>query len=99
MTQEVDLHARRVYFFSQEDEAAFFGWIKRMPCIARYAGIGGTIHIHVDPGHVDDDALRELIALFRRYEIEMKQLLVFVNESNRAWVTRPGSYWFGRMFE
>lgn len=47
---------------------------------------------------VDND-LRELLALFYRYKIDMKQLRVFLNEQNKEWFYgRPKGYWHYRVF-
>jgi len=75
--------ARAVRFYSAHDEAAFFEWLERLPCVERYVGRGVDLAICLRPAAVDDECLRELIALFQRYDIQdAHQLASFETNAN-----------------
>lgn len=49
--------------------------------------------------HIPDDDLRALIALFYKYNIEMTQLQIFINEENKVWLDAgERAYWVKRIF-
>ena len=92
------LACKRIRYFSQGDETAFFGWIGRISCITRFAGVGDTLYLHVRRSRIADRDLRELLAVFCRYRVPMKQLAQFESPRNRTWFARPGMYWFARVW-
>ncbi len=65
------LICKRVRFYSPEDETAFFGWLERITCISRVEGAGDEILLCVPRTRVSASSLRELIALFARYKLDM----------------------------
>lgn len=98
MRNNLELKARAVRFFSREDEAAFFGWLDKLPCVSDYTGKGDTLYISINDQSFDDEALRELLALFYRYKIDMSQLRVFDREEFADWFQNPKAYWFDLVF-
>ncbi|MBU3061005.1 hypothetical protein KO481_05635 [Nocardia sp. NEAU-G5] len=68
------LEAREVLYYSYNDEAAFFGWLDKIPCVKSYVGRGNTLYMEVDPAAVDDENFADLFALFRRYGVDREQL-------------------------
>lgn len=94
----VELEATGVRFFSQGDEAAFFGWLENLDCVDRYEGRGLTLFILVNAAAVDEDGLRELLALFRRYGVELKQLSVFDCSEFANWFRSEQAYWYKEIF-
>ncbi len=92
------LHAESVIYLSQFDEDAFFEWLNKIKCINRYDGEGGFLRIYIIKSLVDDYSLRELLAVFYRYRIDMKQLAGFVTEKNKKWFCVPTKYWFSMVF-
>ncbi len=95
----VDLVASHVHYLSEEDEEAFFRWLETIPCVARVKGIGAELHLTVKLREVTDERLREILALFYRYDVDMKQLAVFRNDVNASWFSRSTAYWYSRVFE
>src|SRR5947208_1082459 len=91
------LRSRRVWFFSQNDETAFFEFAGRIRGIRKIEGVGDSILLHVS-ARLSDRSLQELISLFRRYNIQMSQLAQFLSESNRPWFTDPKAFWHKRVF-
>lgn len=90
----------RVRYFSAMDEDAFFEWLKKIPSIAECKGVYDELHLHIKSKKISNRDLRELIAIFYRYKIEMSQLKVFLNKSNRQWFyEEPKGYWHEKVFE
>lgn len=94
----IELEACRVLFFSPNDERAFFNWLSAISCVTTYAGRGDCICFNIDTTLVDEDALRELLALFHRYGVEMAQLYVLDRPEFAEWFRDSRAYWFGAVF-
>jgi len=91
------LTCHRVKFFSQGDELLFFSWLDKIKVIRRWEGKGESIMLHVSSRMSARD-LRELLALFHRYKVDMRQLAQFQSASTRAWFAGPLKYWHKRVF-
>lgn len=98
LSMAVELQATGVRFFSQGDEAAFFGWLNSQPFVVHIEGRGSTLFIKVDLSAVDEDGLRELLALFRRYGVDLSQLIVFDRDEFAEWFRRADAYWHQAVF-
>ena len=48
---------------------------------------------------LSQESLRDLLALFHRYEISMRQLAQFQNDENQTWFTAPHMYWHKKVFD
>jgi hypothetical protein len=98
----VTLRATAVRFLSQQDEAAFFQWLGKLQEYASVCFEGDTLVIDVETSKmcgVRGEDLRELIALFFRYGIDMRQLRAFETRSNRSWLANQRAYWHSAMYE
>lgn len=77
----------------------FFEWISRIKGIKNTSAFYKTLLLHLKSDKLSDDDLRDIIALFYRYKIDMKQLQRFMTEKNRAWFHDTGrGYWYRRVF-
>ena len=85
-------------YYSQGDERAFFEWLKRIPAVHKLGGVGEELHIHVRRRQIPWESLRELIALFHRYQGPMEQLAQFENSSNRKMFRNSKMFWYGAIF-
>lgn len=94
----IELEATGVAFFSQGDEEAFFNWLKSLPCVVHIEGRGLTLYIRINSPAVDDEGLRELIALFYRYGIDMAQLIAFDREEFSEWFRSTVAFWHKDIF-
>lgn len=94
------LACQAVMFYSQGDELSFFKWIDSINCIKKFEGVGDTMHLTVKKHKISDRCLRELIALFYRYKIDMSQLEVFLNDKNKEWFyDRKKMFWHKKVFK
>ncbi len=92
------LEATDVRFFSQGDESAFFAWLEKLPFVEKYEGRGRTLYILVNSAAVDEDGLREMLALFRRYGIGLRQLAIFDRDEFADWFRDEQAYWYKDIF-
>ncbi|OLL31662.1 hypothetical protein BTH42_11165 [Burkholderia sp. SRS-W-2-2016] len=99
MTNEIALSAKRVRYYSECDETAFFEWLDKLSCVKRYEGELDVLSIYVDETKVDENALRDLLALFRRFAVEMEQLRVFDRQEFAPWFRDPRAYWHAVVFQ
>lgn len=97
--KQVVLTAKRVWYYSKNDEAAFFEWLDKLTCVMKYEGELDVLNIYVDQNQVDEKSLREFLSLFRRYSVDMKQLCIFDKEEFSSWFRDPRSYWSKEIFE
>lgn len=94
----IELQAESVIFYSPRDEASFFGWLHQMECVREVVGRGRSIYILVDRQKVDESDLRDFLAFFKRYGIDMAQLRTFDSEQFSGWFRRSRAYWYRRVF-
>ncbi|WP_332878073.1 hypothetical protein [Massilia sp. S19_KUP03_FR1] len=72
-------------YYSRSDEAAFFGWLQSIPCVTGVQGQGRELIIRLKSKRLSQASLRELLALYRRYEGDMSELAQFASDTNRSW--------------
>ena len=92
------LTCKRVEFFSIHDEAALFEWIKKIRSIEEISADGDELYLHIKSKNISRNDLLELIGLFSRYKINMKQLAIFLNKKNENWFYSDTSYWYKNIF-
>lgn len=94
------LICKKITFYSPNDEVAFFEWLKKNDCIDDIKGIGDELHLTIAADELYDHDLRDLIALFHRYQIDMKQLKRFLTTDNKKWFfDNKKAYWHKQVFE
>jgi hypothetical protein len=85
MKKKIYLTCKSVRYLSTYDEDAFFEWIKKIPSIKKFEGAGDELYLDFARKRISQKDLGEIIALFYRYKIEMKQLQIFLNTTNKKW--------------
>lgn len=95
----IELECKNVVFYSPQDESAFFVWSQAIPAVSGVVGRHRSIILTVKSKRIPDSSLRELLALFHRYRISLRQLAQFRNTTNQAWFASPASYWFRSVFD
>jgi hypothetical protein len=91
------LKCHNTMFYSELDEAMFFDALKRVSAINKIEGQGPDLLLSV-PARLSNKTLREVIGLFARYNVDLRQLAVFLTEKNRPWFYNPETFWFKRVF-
>ena len=95
----VKLVCKRVRFYSAFDEDVFFEWLKKISCASTVKGFGEELYIAIDKSKFTEMNLREILALFYRYNIDMKQLEVFLNDDNKSWFfDNKEAFWHRKIF-
>lgn len=98
-TARVVLTCKSVLFFSHHDEDAFFEWLEKIGSIEDSKGSRDVLYVYMKSNEIPDDDLREIIALFYRYAVDMKQLQIFLNKDNKEWFyEKPREYWYDYVF-
>jgi hypothetical protein len=91
------LVAESVKYYSTGDEQAFFAWLNAIPCVVSADGKGTALTISLSRPPIDEE-LREFIALFHRYRVDMRQLAGFLTDANQHWFRDKDAYWFRGVF-
>lgn len=90
----IRLNCSGIRFGSQLDEKHLFEWASEIPCFLRWE----QDTLVIKSRNISRAALYDLIALFWRYQIPMKQLAQFENQRNSKWFRNNGMYWYERIF-
>jgi hypothetical protein len=61
-------------------------------------GHGSMTFIKVNSALIDQYNLRDLLALFHRYNIDMKQLIAFDRPEFSSWFHDERKYWYEEVF-
>lgn len=85
-------------FYSYLDEENFFRWLESIPAVTGVSRVGFNLEVSLKPT-IDEPNLRDLIAILRRYGIDMKCLKAFANPNNEFWFRNPIAYWYKAVFE
>ncbi len=89
----VHLDCSRVTFGSQLDEKHLFEWAAEIRGFLRWDQ--DTLVVR---SRLSEASLRDLVALFNRYGIPMKQLAQFRTPKNEHWFAAPHKYWHRKVF-
>lgn len=93
------LICRAVSFYCRKDEDAFFEWIKKIDCIDEISGAGRELYLHICADEIHDYNLDDLIGLFNRYKVDMKQLARFLTDDNKKWFhDNKRAFWHKKVF-
>ena len=87
-----------VTFYHTQDELMFLEWLSRIPCVEYVDGHGSYGLVACLKRRPGKDDLRQLLALFRRYGLDMRQLAKFETAKNREWFCDPKTYWHKAVF-
>lgn len=98
ISYSVKLTCKKVMFASCLDEGLFFAWIRQIQSVITFRGLGEELYLFFESSNIDDSDLIELLALFDRYKINMKQLSIFLNTENKEWFADKKTYWHRKVF-
>jgi hypothetical protein len=85
-------------FYSPLDEAQFFAWLTSIKGVTKLGGKHRDLYVTLARAP-SDSQLRELIALCRRYRIDMRPLAAFRTSRNERWLADPQKFWHREMFK
>ncbi len=86
-------------FYSKLDESIFFEWVKKIDCIDAIKKEDGNFLFYIAADELHDYSLDDLLALFYRYKVPMKQLRRYLTEDNRKWFKdNKIAYWHKKVF-
>lgn len=94
----IKLICKNVIFYSQNDETSFFNWLKNINHIEDIIGVDNEIQLIVSGKNIPSDSLRDLIAVFYRYNVAMEQLAQFVDDKNKEWFQNPKMFWYEKVW-
>jgi len=89
---------REGMYYSQRDEAAFFGWLQSIAGVVNVVGTNVGLEVTLRSKRLFEAALRELIAIHFRYGLPMQQLAQFETPQNSSWFRSPQAYWHAKVF-
>lgn len=93
------LVCKAVRFYCRKDEDAFFEWIKKIECVKDTAGAGDELYLYLTSTKLSDQNLDDLIGLFYRYKVDMKQLSQFLTPKNKEWFfDNKKAFWHKKVF-
>lgn len=85
------------FFYSYLDEENFFHWLESIPAVAGVTRVGRDLQISLK-APIDEPNLRDLVAVLKRYGVDMKCLSPFVDSTNEPWFKNPAAYWYKDVF-
>lgn len=97
--KDIVLICKNVIFYSSKDEEAFFEWIKKIKVIERSDSGPNELYLYVKEPVISDEDLDNLIGLFFRYKVDMKQLSCFLTDDNKSWFyDNKKAFWYEQVF-
>jgi hypothetical protein len=93
---KLQITVRGPTFFSANDESAMFEWLHKIK-ILTVEGIGADLCFKLRRRPTDGQ-LRDLLALFFRYGLNMRPLAALRTPANESWFADPAKYWFAAVF-
>jgi hypothetical protein len=99
VNNNIVLTCKKTVYYSPVDEELFFTWIEKIPSIIKDNGAGDEYYLYIKNHKIPDMDLREVIALFYKYDIEMTQLKQFLNDDNKKWFyDNKQAFWHEKVF-
>lgn len=86
-------------YYSYLDEENFFKWIESNPAVTAVERQGGRLIISFKSARIAEQDLRDLIAVFARYQISMRDIKKFAAGEHKQWLNNPDAYWYRSIFE
>ena len=97
-TYPTELIIYESWYYAREDEDIFFAWLDQIEHVVSYKGEPRGLVAQLKDGPIDNESLRELLALHYRYKLYMKELAYFETKENRKWFRGSRAYWYSRVF-
>jgi hypothetical protein len=85
-------------FYSQTDEASFFAWLESIAGVTQVVGDHRGLVATLRSNRLSKVALWNLLALYFRYNLPMKDLARFETPENRTWFRDRKMFWYRGVF-
>jgi hypothetical protein len=85
-------------YFSQRDANHFFGWLQETNFIKNVKGVHHSLFLTIE-GEIEREELYNLIALFTRYQMDLRELRGLCEKHNNKWFRSKKVYWHEAMFK
>ena len=95
----IQIEATDVHYYSEHDEDVFFSWLPKIPCVEGHRGCLRTVYIRLACDLLREEDVRELIALYQRYNIEMGSLIALDLPEFAEWFRDKQKYWYSKIFK
>ena len=93
------IQVRGPSFLSQGDENAMFAWLGKINCISKVSGVGADICLEIKVNQVDEECMRELLAIFNRYKMKLFILRPIAEKKRYKWLKNKTAYWYKGLWE
>lgn len=94
------LVCENIKFYSPKDEQAFFERIKKNECLQNFSLEGNKVYLYLSKKRLSNLDLGNIIGLFFRYKIDMKQLSRFLTDNNKPWFyDNKKAFWHKKVFK
>jgi hypothetical protein len=92
------LAARAGPWYSQNDKDVFFGWLKKVKSVVQVRGRLHTVYMDFQVVKFNEKDLHEILALFRRYNVDLGQLAKLERRGNKQWFADKSQWWYVPVF-
>jgi hypothetical protein len=80
------IHADKVWYYSDGDKSPLFSGLHDNPAFLNVKGYGTKLDIKVNARKLTRQSLYDLVALFFRYKVDMKELKPLLNSRTVEWL-------------
>ncbi len=89
---------RSTLYYSYLDEKAFFDWLESLDDVVGVEGKPEGLVITLKLETLSEEPLRDLLAIYKRYDGDMTELKQFLNPENESWFKNSSMYWYNDVF-
>lgn len=80
-------------------EDIFFEWIYKINCIESLGGEGSDLYLYLTSANLTSSDIYDLLAFFKRFKVDLKQLKPFLNENNKKlFLKNKKAFWYKDLF-
>jgi len=84
-------------WFAYSDEKNFFQWLESTPAVMKVVRVDDGLELQLKKS-VDNESLRDLIALLTRYDLDRSVLAALATSKNQSWFKDKNKYWYASVF-
>ena len=89
----------RVIYEGYFSEDIFFVWINKIKCIDSIKGEGSNLYLYLTSDNLTTQDIYDLLAFFKRFKVDLKQLKPFLNEENKElFLKNKKAFWYKDLF-